>query len=213
MGLFMFTFQSTQFRWEGFVLVLSASFLGGLRWTLAQLVMQRKEVGLSNPVDMIYYLQPFMMMALFPLAFWLEILPFLQGDLLPQIFEHTDIFWEKTAYVLIGAVLAFLLELSEYLLLSFTSSLTLSIAGIFKEIFTLFLAFEYSGDKMSLINFFGLLLCLIGITLHVVQKSLDVTAISDATKKSEDCECRDEFGKLLDNELSGLDMNELEQVS
>lgn len=30
-GLFMFTFQSTQFKWEGFVLVLSASFLGGLR--------------------------------------------------------------------------------------------------------------------------------------------------------------------------------------
>lgn len=30
-GLFMFTFQSTQFRWQGFLLALSASFLGGLR--------------------------------------------------------------------------------------------------------------------------------------------------------------------------------------
>ena len=30
-GLFMFTYKSTQFRWEGFALVLAASFLAGLR--------------------------------------------------------------------------------------------------------------------------------------------------------------------------------------
>ncbi|OQR77454.1 solute carrier family 35 member C2-like [Tropilaelaps mercedesae] len=46
-GLFLFTYQSTQFNLEGFLLVLSASALAGLRWTLAQLVMQRKELGTS----------------------------------------------------------------------------------------------------------------------------------------------------------------------
>lgn len=30
-GLLMFTYKSTQFRWQGFVLVLAASFLAGLR--------------------------------------------------------------------------------------------------------------------------------------------------------------------------------------
>ncbi|KFM57013.1 Solute carrier family 35 member C2, partial [Stegodyphus mimosarum] len=59
-GLFMFTYQSTQFNLEGFLLVLSASFLAGLRWTLAQMVVQRKELGLGNPVDMIYHVQPWM---------------------------------------------------------------------------------------------------------------------------------------------------------
>lgn len=182
--------------------------------------MQRKDIGLSNPVDMIYYIQPFMMFALFPLAFWLEILPFLQGDLFPKVFDRLDIFWEKAAYVFIGAVLAFLLELSEYLLLSFTSSLTLSIAGIFKEIFTLFLAFEYSGDRMSLVNFCGLLLCLVGITVHVVQKSLDVTgkvrvlhfmhiqpnnvisfSIEFHGPKQKPKRFEPEFGKLLDEDV------------
>ncbi|CAG2107768.1 unnamed protein product, partial [Medioppia subpectinata] len=47
-GLFMFTYQSTQFQIQGFLLVLSASLLGGLRWTLSQLVMQRKEVGMKS---------------------------------------------------------------------------------------------------------------------------------------------------------------------
>lgn len=41
LGLFMFTYQSTQFSSTGFFLVLTASFLGGLRWTMAQLLVQR----------------------------------------------------------------------------------------------------------------------------------------------------------------------------
>ena len=142
MGLFMFTFQSTQFRWQGFVLALSASFLGGLRWTMAQLIMQRKDIGLGNPIDMIYYIQPWMIFALLPLSLWLEIIPVFSSENM-GLSEHSEIFWEKSVYVLLGSVFAFLLELSEYLLLTFTSSLTLSIAGIFKEIFTLFLAYEY----------------------------------------------------------------------
>ena len=44
-GLFMFTYKSTQFNTTGFLLVLGASFLGGLRWTMAQLIMQRTELG------------------------------------------------------------------------------------------------------------------------------------------------------------------------
>ena len=44
-GLFMFTFQSTQFNLEGFIMVMSASVLSGLRWTLAQIVLQKNEIG------------------------------------------------------------------------------------------------------------------------------------------------------------------------
>lgn len=44
-GLFMFTFESTQFNLEGFVMVLLASFLGGIRWTLTQVLMQKAELG------------------------------------------------------------------------------------------------------------------------------------------------------------------------
>ena len=44
-GLFLFTFHSTQFNLEGFSMVLSASVLSGLRWTLAQIVTQKNEIG------------------------------------------------------------------------------------------------------------------------------------------------------------------------
>lgn len=177
-GLFMFTYQSTQFSSTGFFLVLSASFLGGLRWTMAQLLVQRKELGLSNPIDMIYYIQPWMILSLLPLAFWIEIWPlirFVNESNLVMTDELYDWLMSQVVLVVAGSILAFLMEMSEYLLLTYTSSLTLSIAGIFKEVFTLFLAYEYNGDKMSFINFIGLLICMTGIILHVVIKLSDVT--------------------------------------
>lgn len=47
-GLFMFTYKSTQFNAQGFVLVLCASFLGGIRWTLTQILMQKAELGMQG---------------------------------------------------------------------------------------------------------------------------------------------------------------------
>lgn len=71
-----------------------------------------------------------------------------------------------------GAVLAFAMEITEFLVVTYTSSLTLSVTGIFKEICILILAFEWKGDHISGLNFVGLLLCLGGIILHVIQKVL-----------------------------------------
>ncbi|MGH0125779.1 UNVERIFIED_CONTAM: hypothetical protein FKN15_046534 [Acipenser sinensis] len=71
-GLFMFTFESTQFNVEGFVLVLLASFIGGIRWTLTQILLQKAELGLQNPVDTMYHLQPLMFVGLFPLFLYNE---------------------------------------------------------------------------------------------------------------------------------------------
>ena len=50
------------------------------------------------------------------------------------VFRSTDVelLAQNMGLVLAGAVLAFFLEFSEFLLVSNTSSLTLSIAGIFK---------------------------------------------------------------------------------
>lgn len=44
-GLFLFTYQSTQFNLTGFFLVEFASACAGVRWTLSQVVTQRKESG------------------------------------------------------------------------------------------------------------------------------------------------------------------------
>lgn len=44
-GLFMFTYESTQFDLKGFTLVIIASALSGIRWTAAQKVTQQSVYG------------------------------------------------------------------------------------------------------------------------------------------------------------------------
>lgn len=117
---------------------------------------------------MMFYIQPYMVIGILPLTIYFE------GLLIYE--SGFSVITESIGKnIIIGAFFAFLMELSEYLLLSYTSSLTLSIAGIFKEIFTLYLAVEYNGDVLSMINFVGLFTCLVGITIHVILKAREAT--------------------------------------
>lgn len=199
-GLFMFTYQSTQFNLEGFLLVLSASFLAGLRWTMAQMIVQRKDLGLSNPVDMIYHIQPWMVIGLLPLAAIFEGIPIATTEKVFR-YKETSVMLTTLGYILAGSVLAFFMELSEYLLLLYTSSLTLSIAGVIKEVCTLYLAVRYTGDNMTTVNFLGLIVCLIGISIHVVVKAVH-------SNDSEDEKEYEGWQRLLDRSVTELEDDE-----
>ncbi|KAM9650157.1 solute carrier family 35 member C2 isoform 2-T2 [Morphnus guianensis] len=143
-GLFMFTYKSTQFNAQGFALVLCASFLGGIRWTLTQILLQKAELGL-------------------PLSISEKLFRFHEAGML----------FSLVGKLFLGGILAFGLGFSEFLLVSRTSSLTLSIAGIFKEICILFLATRLLGDRLSLLNWLGFAVCLSGISLHVILKAVN----------------------------------------
>uniref|UniRef100_A0A8C3Q8R9 Uncharacterized protein n=1 Tax=Geospiza parvula TaxID=87175 RepID=A0A8C3Q8R9_GEOPR len=171
-GLFMFTYKSTQFNAQGFVLVLCASFLGGIRWTLTQILMQKAELGLQNPIDIMFHLQPLMFLGLLPLFAVFEGLPLSISEKLFH-FHEAGMLFSLVGKLFLGGILAFGLGFSEFLLVSRTSSLTLSIAGIFKEICILFLATHLLGDRLSLLNWLGFAVCLLGISLHVVLKAMN----------------------------------------
>uniref|UniRef100_A0A0K8TQP9 Putative solute carrier family 35 member c2 n=1 Tax=Tabanus bromius TaxID=304241 RepID=A0A0K8TQP9_TABBR len=168
-GLFMFTYKSTQFDVVGFLFLLLASFTSGIRWSFAQLIMQKSKLGLHNPVDMMFHMQPWMLLSVLPLTFAFEGKNLLEisADIAEKPANDIMLFVAK---VTTGAVIAFFMEVSEFLVLSYTSSLTLSIAGIFKDIFQLVLAVEFNGDQIALINVLGLALCLGGICCHVIHK-------------------------------------------
>ncbi|KAF6726061.1 Solute carrier family 35 member C2 [Oryzias melastigma] len=169
-GLFMFTFHSTQFNMEGFIMVLLAAFIGGIRWTLTQLLMQKAELGLQNPIDAMYHLQPLMFLGLFPLFLYNEALNLSMSEKLFRVTELRPLLYSLFTLT-IGGLLAFGLGFSEFLLVSKTSSLTLSISGIFKEVCTLLLAASLMGDELSMLNWLGFAVCLCGISLHVGLKT------------------------------------------
>lgn len=119
-------------------------------------------------------------------------------------FTDYTIFMETALKVLIGAVIAFIMELSEFLVVTYTSSLTLSIGGIFKDIFILILAVEWNGDQMSFVNFIGLLVCLTGISSHVIHKIQHPNMKSSNQHYLEDRESNFELGEPLISERTEL---------
>jgi len=171
-GLFMFTFQSTTFDLEGFILVLVASIITGLRWTTAQLTLQKEELGLSNPIDTVFHLQPVMIITLLPLAIYVDGVHIGTSALVFRTPSMLSLAL-TAAFILVAALLAFMLGVSEYLLVYHTSGLTLSIAGIFKEIIVLTISTLWWEEEMpSIVNFVGMVVCVSGIALHILFKAL-----------------------------------------
>ena len=134
------------------------------------MIMQKSKLGLANPVDMIYHLQPVMILCLLPFAIGFEGARIATSVSVFR-FEDPAVFLQTVSLVSIGGVIAFVMELTEFLLVSYTSGLTLSVAGIVKEIISLTLAVIYQSTDISPVNLVGLVVCMVGITLHVIRKA------------------------------------------
>lgn len=228
-GLLLFTFHSTEFNLFGFVLVMIASFMAGLRWTLAQVITQKHELGLANPIDMIYHVQPCMILCLLPLAVFIDGVPIITTDKLFRSDQYQEIFG-NLSWILYGAGLAFLLESSELLVVSFTSSLTLSISGIFKEICIIYIAVTWNNNTLNTMNTIGLILCLLGISIHcyikakkeakIISKELEVKQKSNGVSKKvginyskliDESEDESFVSKMTEGESGSLELTRLKR--
>ncbi|TRY61288.1 hypothetical protein TCAL_10555 [Tigriopus californicus] len=171
-GLFLFVYQSTQFHLFGFTLCLIASFMSGARWTISQKVVQKSQLGLSHPIDMIYHIQPLMILCILPLSVFFE-----GADVATSQegfrFQSYNVIVHLAGLVFFGGTLAFVMEAFEYLVLAKTSSLTLSIIGVVKELTSIFVdqVFMSHNQPLSAINWLGMTICVLGILIHLVNKS------------------------------------------
>ncbi|VDL76751.1 unnamed protein product [Nippostrongylus brasiliensis] len=163
-GLFLFTWHSSQLDLTGLLLVELAASCTGVRWTVSQLVMQREEQALSHPLDMVAHVQPWMLIPIVPLIILFEGQELSYSTVLYYNGHYAPM--QVAVLVICGGLLAFCMEMSEYLLLVYTSGITLNIFGILKEVATLLLAHIINNDRLSWVNLAGLLLCLLGMALH-----------------------------------------------
>ncbi|XP_050513598.1 solute carrier family 35 member C2 isoform X1 [Diabrotica virgifera virgifera] len=168
-GLILFTYKSTQFNILGFTLLLLASVASGIRWTCVQLLLQKSKMGMNNPVDMIYHMQPWMLLSVLPFAIYIEGPNAIKNCHLWGCDDSAN-FIRQFLKILLGAFIAFFMEFTEVTVVTYTSSLTLAIAGIFKEVLQLVIAVEWNHDQLSPLNIAGLVTCLCGISFHVFHK-------------------------------------------
>jgi solute carrier family 35 protein C2 len=141
LGVILMVSAETKFDLTGAAQVISASALGGLRWSLIQILLQRDKLGMDNPVVTLFWLAPAM-------GLTLAICSVAWEDW-SAIFAREE-FWGTFARTMttVGAIvlpgfLAFCMNLSEFgcvLSLSLPLSLSLSLS----------VRFESAGPDLSL---------------------------------------------------------------
>ena len=138
------------------------------------MIMQKAQYNLTNPLDMIYQIQVIvlrptpLMSILFQPIMVIVCIPFAVGF---EGFSSLSSLLPNLPLVAGGGVIAFLMECAEFLLVSQTSSLTLSLAGIGKDIITIVLSVVFQDYELSVTNVAGVVVCLVGILLHTVMKT------------------------------------------
>lgn len=142
----------------GIILVLSASCVSGLRWSFTQLLLKHNSYT-NNPISTIFYISPAMCVALFAVGLVAEG----WGNFMSlPIWELKGVFGTIGLMILPG-VLAFMMTLCEFKLLLVAQVITLSIAGIFKELLTIIVSSVVFGDRLSFVNCLGLVLTFVDI--------------------------------------------------
>ncbi|KAH7326656.1 triose-phosphate transporter family-domain-containing protein [Stachybotrys elegans] len=162
-GVILMVFGEVEFKLGGFVLVISAAFFSGFRWGLTQILLLRNPAT-SNPFSSIFYLTPIMFATLLALAIPVEGFgPLFEG--LQALTKEWGVVMTPL-FLLFPGCIAFLMTASEFALLQRTSVVTLSIAGIFKEVVTISAASLVFHDTLTPINFVGLITTLAAILAY-----------------------------------------------
>lgn len=159
--------EGHKFVLTGFILQLLATVLGGLRWAMTQRFLRGNCEGERSehmsPLKATLYTSPTTALCVLPFAL---------------IFEGTQVVARMTHLepnefkIIFGTAffvgtLVFILLMSEYWLVNATSSLALSVAGVFKELLTIAGGISFFKDSLSLLNTIGFTVCQMGIGAYV----------------------------------------------
>jgi len=110
-GVLLMVATETDFFLEGFLLVITASVMGGLRWSLLQIMLRNKQMGCDNPAATIYWLAPAMGVCLAIISAAIESWSSLFQS---QFFSGLSKILETVIFLGIPGVVAFCMVLSEF---------------------------------------------------------------------------------------------------
>jgi solute carrier family 35, member C2 len=204
-GVIMMVTGEVEFHLGGFFLIISSAFFSGFRWGLTQILLLRHPAT-SNPFSSIFFLTPVMFATLLFIAIPVEgFLNFWVG--FKTLSEEWGV-WKAPLLLLFPGTIAFLMTASEFALLQRSSVVTLSIAGIFKEVVTIIVAALVFDDKLTPINISGLLVTLVAIVAYNYIKltKMREEAQRDAYSRGfqQEVDSSTERGSESDDEDAGL---------
>lgn len=111
-GVVLMVSTETQFDAAGMIEVLSASALGGLRWSLTQILLDKQSMGMGNPIATLFWLAPVMGVTLAIVS--------MAVDGWGNVFRNEKFFGtigktlETIGTILLPGVIAFMMNITEF---------------------------------------------------------------------------------------------------
>ncbi|RKP07972.1 triose-phosphate transporter family-domain-containing protein, partial [Thamnocephalis sphaerospora] len=168
-GVLLMVANETSFEFIGFVQVMLASLMGGLRWSLTQMLLrsgptrkpQQPRQQHQHPIASIMLLSPVMAVCLLVVAVLLE-----HGMFSSRFFGSVAATFKTLLYMSFGGVIAFVMVVCEFAVIKRIGVVTLSVCGIFKEVLTILVSIMVFGDQLTPLNVFGLFVTMVGICMY-----------------------------------------------
>ncbi|XP_004964827.1 probable sugar phosphate/phosphate translocator At1g06470 [Setaria italica] len=161
-GVLMTVAKETEFDFWGFIFVTLAAVMSGFRWSMTQILLQKDAYGLKNPITLMSHVTPVMAIATMILSLLLDPWSDFQKN---SYFDNPWHVMRSCLLMLIGGSLAFFMVLTEYILISATSAITVTIAGVVKEAVTILVAVFYFHDEFTWLKGVGLFTIMVGVSL------------------------------------------------
>lgn len=174
-GICLASFGEVEFNVHGIVMCVLSCTIAGSRWVLVQRMMNRRSAQsgiddqgtrVTTPLGTILLVTPVTVLSCVPFAVLFELRPFLASPWASQTHMRIKAFY----YLSTVAVIAFLLQLSKYHLVKLTSSLSMSLMGIFKQLITILGAVIIFGDLLNWTKAIGFLTCTAGLLIYNAMK-------------------------------------------
>ncbi|XP_010457774.1 PREDICTED: probable sugar phosphate/phosphate translocator At1g06470 [Camelina sativa] len=161
-GILLTVAKETEFEFWGFVFVMLAAVMSGFRWCMTQVLLQKESFGLKNPFILMSYMAPVMAIVTGLLSLLLDPWSEFTEN---KYFDSGEHFARTCFLMLFGGALAFCMVLTEYVLVSVTSAVTVTIAGVVKEAVTIVVAVFYFHDDFTWLKGVGLVIIMVGVSL------------------------------------------------
>ena len=111
-GVVLMVSTETKFNATGMAEVLTASALGGLRWSLTQILLDKEEMGMGNPFATLFWLAPVMGLTLGSVSMIVDGWGNVLGN---EVFFGTFSKTMRTiASILFPGVVAFMMNVTEF---------------------------------------------------------------------------------------------------
>ncbi|KAL5219848.1 hypothetical protein ABZP36_024561 [Zizania latifolia] len=166
-GVLLTVAKETEFNLWGFIFIMLAAVMSGFRWCMTQILLQKEEYGLKNPFTLMSYVSPVMAISTAILSIAMDPWHDVRAS---HFFDNSTHIIRSSLLMLLGGALAFFMVLTEYVLVSVTSAVTVTVAGIVKEAVTILVAVLFFDDPFTWLKGLGLATIIFGVSLFNLYK-------------------------------------------